>query len=101
MDDTVLDTFHMLKENHQDEISSIDYHNKDHLMASSSYNGDIYIWSIDLSLIVMSFNKYESVMASNRQSKAIKIVLKKIAANISVPTRGEYRMFLYSVIYRL
>ena len=78
IDDSELDTYHTLKEKHVDEISHMDFHMRDQLMATSSYNGDIYIWSVEWGATVMSFNMYESIMAINRPTaKKPNIILKK------------------------
>jgi len=76
-DDQELDTYHILKETHPDEISNMDFHLRDSILASSSYNGDIFIWSIERAIVMMSFNMYESIMAINRQTskKSPKIAL--------------------------
>ena len=66
-EDQELETYHVFKETHPDEISCLDFHHKDLALASSSYNGDVFIWSIDRAIVLLSFNMYESVMAINRQ----------------------------------
>ena len=83
-DDQELDTYHILKETHPDEISCLDFHFKDNILASSSYNGDIFIWSIERAIVLMTFNMYESIMAinrlNNRKTPKIALVHKKLSS---------------------
>ena len=98
MDDQELDTFHMLKEDHADEISCMDFHQKDQILVSSSYNGDIYVWSIERAIVTMTFNMYQSIMPMNRIStkKNPKITLihrKKSIYHSKYSKYANYSMF--------
>jgi len=38
------------------------YHRRDSLLASSSYNGDIFIWSVDKEDVIVALNMYQSIL---------------------------------------
>lgn len=64
-------------------------------MATGSYNGDIYIWSVEWGATVLSFNMYESILVINRPTaKKPNIILKKDYIQNSKVNAGKPCKFL-------
>lgn len=55
------ETFRRFKRQHDDDIMSMSLHRKDGLLATASYDGYIYIWSLDTEDVIAILNMHESI----------------------------------------
>ncbi|XP_039252762.2 WD repeat-containing protein on Y chromosome-like [Styela clava] len=51
-----------LNRKHGDDIMSLDYHRHEAILASSAYDGDIYLWSLETKDVHVAFNMHKSLL---------------------------------------
>nr|CAB3241270.1 WD repeat-containing protein on Y chromosome-like [Phallusia mammillata] len=56
------DTFRRFKRSHADDITSLVYNIRYSLMATSSYDGNIFVWSLDTEDVIVALNMYKSIL---------------------------------------
>nr|XP_026696669.1 WD repeat-containing protein on Y chromosome isoform X2 [Ciona intestinalis] len=56
------ETSRRFKRCHSDDILSLAYHYRDSTMATASYDGDIFVWSMDTEDVVIALNMFESIL---------------------------------------
>uniref|UniRef100_H2XNQ0 WD repeat-containing protein on Y chromosome n=1 Tax=Ciona intestinalis TaxID=7719 RepID=H2XNQ0_CIOIN len=66
------DQYELLNQTHDDDVLSLDYHKSDSLLASASYDGDVYIWSVDAGEVLMTFNMHISLLPIHREDQVVK-----------------------------
>ena len=55
-------SYQLLRHKHNDDILSLDFHRQDSFLATSAYDGDVYIWSIKSGEVLMIFNMFVSLL---------------------------------------
>lgn len=55
-------SFRRMKQMHRDDILSMDYHISENLLGTSSYDGEIIIWSLDMESIICRLDMHRSVL---------------------------------------
>ncbi|XP_039248319.2 WD repeat-containing protein on Y chromosome-like [Styela clava] len=56
------ESFRRMRMKHKDDVLSMDYHRQENILGTSSYDGEIYIWSLDVECVLLKFNMHVSIL---------------------------------------
>jgi len=74
---------------HNDDIMSLDFHTQDGVLASSAYDGDIFIWSLDAEELMITLNMHVSLLAICHEKRTNKRTVKTLNSSEKLREHGR------------